>query len=64
MPSKEIKKFTYKDNDKKVSTFILTNYKGVTFHFDEKTKLLKITSKDPKKLETVFNILTVINRFI
>ncbi len=64
MPSKEIANFTYKDNDKKVSTFILTNYKGATFHFDEKTKLLKITSKNEKRLNTVFNILTVINRFI
>ncbi len=64
MPSKTIEKFTYKDDTKKVSAFMNENYPGVGLEFDKVNKSLTITCANEKRLNTVYNILTVVNRMI
>ncbi len=64
MFSKKIEKFTYKDDTKKVSAFINDNYPGIGLEFDKINKSLTITCANEKRLSTVYNILTVVNRMI
>ena len=64
MPEEIINNFKFKDSEYKVSKFINETYPGIKFHFNNETKELKIICKDKKKLETVFNILNVLNRLI
>lgn len=55
--------FIYKDDSKKVSEFITTNYPRVKLSFDKKKNELTVYSKNKAQVKTVFNILYIINRF-
>jgi uncharacterized protein YajQ (UPF0234 family) len=58
-----IKDFNYQDSEKKVSKIIKEHYPSVSLKFDGTKKELRVIGMKKEKVQTVYNMLLVINRF-